>query len=98
MSERTFWVYLMASRKGGAIYVGVTSDLAQRIHQHREGTGSLHAARYGIARLVYAEPHATALEAIEREKRLKKWKRAWKVALIEAANPDWNDLTEVTIR
>jgi putative endonuclease len=97
VNERSFWVYLMASRKGGAIYVGVTSDLAHRTFQHKEGLGGIHTSRYRIRRLVYAEKHRTAIEAIEREKRLKKWKRAWKVALIEEGNPDWNDLTELMI-
>lgn len=98
MRERTFWVYLMASRKGGAIYTGVTSDLANRVHQHREGIGSEHTRRYRIRQLVYAEPYPTAIEAIAQEKRIKKWKRAWKIALIEKDNPDWDDLTEVMLR
>ena len=83
MGERSYWVYLMASRKGGALYVGVTSDLARRAYEHRQGVGSQHTNRYRIKRLVYAEPYPTALEAIEQEKRIKKWKCRWKVALIE---------------
>ena len=86
------WVYLLTNRKHGAIYTGVTSDIAQRTWQHREGTGSAFCRKYEIDRLVYAEPHDTIVDAIAREKAIKKWRRAWKVALIEKENPDWRDL------
>ena len=92
--DRTFWVYIMASRKGGALYVGVTNDLDRRIYEHQSGTGSVHALRYRIRRLVYAEAFPTAIEAIAYEKRIKKWHRAWKVALVEKDNPDWTDLSD----
>jgi len=88
------YVYLLASRPYGALYLGVTSNLPRRVWEHKEGHGSRHADRYGIHRLVWAEPHATMLEAIAREKAIKKWRRPWKVELIEAANPDWADLYE----
>jgi putative endonuclease len=88
----TAHVYILANRKNGALYVGVTKHLAQRMMQHREGKGSEHCAELGITRLVYVEEAPTILDAIAREKALKKWNRAWKVRLIEQANPDWRDL------
>ncbi len=90
--EKGGWVYIMASRYRGGMYVGVAADLIQRVHQHREGTGSSHVADFGKTRLVYAERHDEILSAIAREKLVKKWKRDWKFALIEADNPDWRDL------
>ncbi len=88
------WVYIMADRYRGTMYVGVTADLPARIYQHRDGTGSEFCARYGLKRLVWAERLASIDEAIEFEKRLKRWRREWKFDLIEKANPDWNDLFE----
>ena len=86
------WVYIMANRYRGGLYVGVTADLVRRVHQHREGTGSIHVADYGKTRCVYAERHEEIEPAIAREKLVKKWKRPWKFALIEAENPNWRDL------
>ena len=91
--ERNPMVYLLASARNGTLYAGVTSDLGQRVYQHREGAMGF-TARYGVKRLVWFEPHGTMEQAILREKRIKKWNRAWKLALIEAANPDWRDLAE----
>ena len=88
------WVYVMTNRKYGTLYVGVTSDLAQRIYDHRRGAIKGFTQRYQLYRLVYVEPHATMPLAIEREKRVKCWNRAWKVRLINKDNPDWNDLYE----
>ena len=85
------WVYLLANRYRGTIYIGVTANLAQRTWQHREGVGSRFAARYGASRLAYAEHYPTIEEAIAREKALKKWRREWKIELIERENPDWDD-------
>ena len=82
----------MADRYRGAMYVGVTSDLAARIFQHRAGTGSDFCARYGLKRLVWAERGDTIEECITYEKRVKRWRREWKFALIERANPNWIDL------
>ena len=87
------WTYIMTNRPRGVLYVGVTSDLAARVHQHRLGLGSDFCKRYKLNRLVLAEPHATILEAIAREKALKAWQRAWKLRLIEEANPNWEDLS-----
>ena len=86
------FVYIMTNRPGGVLYIGVTADLVSRIHQHRSGQGSSFCRRYGLDRLVLVEDYPTIEEAIVREKRLKKWERAWKIALIEAANPGWQDL------
>lgn len=86
------WVYIMANRYRGGTYVGVTADLLRRVYQHREGSGSVHVADYNKTRLVYAERHEEIAYAIAREKLVKKWKREWKFALIEAENPDWRDL------
>ena len=85
-------VYLLANRKNGAIYTGVTSNLLQRIHQHREGMFDGFTKQYGIKRLVWLEPHATMEQAIVREKRIKKWLRRWKMELIERDNLGWRDL------
>ncbi len=85
---------MLADRYRGAIYTGVTADLARRSWQHREGIGSRFAKRYEIRILVYAERHETIDAAIAREKAIKKWRRAWKIELIEQANPDWLDLYE----
>jgi putative endonuclease len=86
------WVYIMASRYRGGMYVGVSSDLSQRVGRHRAGIGSIHVADFGKTRLVYAERHEEIEAAIAREKLVKKWRREWKFALIEADNPDWRDL------
>ena len=87
-------VYLLASRRNGTLYIGVTSDILQRIHQHREGTFGGFTTRHAVHRLVWFEQHATMEHAITREKRLKKWERAWKLKLCEQANPTWRDLAE----
>lgn len=85
-------VHLLASSKNGTLYVGVTSDLVRRVWQHREHLAEGFTARYGVTRLVWYEQHETMESAIIREKRIKKWNRAWKVRLIEQHNPDWQDL------
>ncbi|HET6526716.1 GIY-YIG nuclease family protein [Sphingopyxis sp.] len=87
-------VYLLASRRNGTLYLGVTSNLAQRIHQHREGIIPGFTREYCVKLLAWFEQHATMDAAIQREKRVKKWNRAWKLELIESANPDWRDLAE----
>lgn len=88
----TGYVYIAASQKGGTIYVGVTNSLARRMAEHKDGKGSAFPARYGIQRLVWYEDHLDIRDAIQREKSLKRWRREWKIALIEKANPDWNEL------
>jgi putative endonuclease len=86
------YVYMMSDRYRGGIYTGVTANLAARIVQHREGRGSAFVRKYGFTRLVYMERHERIEEAIAREKAIKKWRRGWKIELIEAMNPDWTDL------
>jgi len=86
------WVYILASKRNGTLYTGVTADLAARMMQHRQERGSKFAAKYSVAILVHAEHFERIEEAIAREKAIKKWRRAWKLALIEKGNPDWNDL------
>ena len=91
------WVYIMADRYRGTMYVGVTANLAARIFQHREGNGSDFCRRYGLRRLVWAEQGDTIDACIAHEKRVKKWLREWKFALIEKANPDWTDLYDTLV-
>ena len=90
--EKGGWVYIMANRYRGGLYVGVTAEALTRIYRHREGTGSRHVADFRKTRLVYVERHDEIVQAIAREKLVKKWRRDWKFALIEAENPDWEDL------
>lgn len=91
---RTYWVYILASRRNGTLYVGVTNDLARRAYEHRMGQGGSFTRRYSVKHLVWAEEHTEINEAIAREKQIKRWERAWKLRLIEEGNPDWNDLYE----
>jgi putative endonuclease len=92
--EKKFFVYIMASKAWGTLYIGVTNDLMRRVFEHKQGLVEGFTKRYGLKMLVYFEEHATALDAIHREKRLKKWPRVWKVNLIRTGNPDWKDLAE----
>ena len=90
--KRGGWVYIMANRYRGTMYVGVTANLPLRIQQHRDAKGSDFCAKYGLTKLVWAE-FAEDIEAcIAQEKRIKRWQREWKFELIERANPDWDDL------
>ena len=82
----------MTNRLNGTLYVGVTNDLARRVWEHREGLADGFTKKYGLKRLVYAEPHADIRFALQREKNLKHWSRAWKVRLILETNPNWDDL------
>ncbi len=90
----SYHVYLLANRKEGVLYIGVTSDLVRRIYEHREKMAPGFSSRYNVTRLVWFETYDDPTSAITREKELKKWRRAWKIALIEKDNPDWNDLYE----
>jgi putative endonuclease len=89
-----YYVYLLASRKDGALYLGVTNDLIRRVFQHRSKAVPGFSSRYNITQLVWFEIYDDPISAISREKEIKKWRRAWKVALIVQENPDWNDLYE----
>ncbi|WDR02058.1 GIY-YIG nuclease family protein [Devosia algicola] len=88
----TYFVYMMASHHTGTVYVGVTNDLVRRTHEHREALSAGFAKRHGLKKLVWFEVHEDIEQAILREKRIKKWRRDWKVELIEENNPDWRDL------
>lgn len=86
------YLYIMANRRRGATYIGVTNDLIRRVHEHRTKAVSGHTKRYNIARLVYFETHEDITTAIQREKTLKHWVQAWKWEIIENTNPHWDDL------
>lgn len=88
------WTYILANKPRGVLYIGVTSNLASRMVQHRAGSGSAFCRKYGVTRLVLVEEHAEIITAIAREKAMKAWKREWKIELIEKHNPGWCDLFE----
>ena len=92
LMERQPAVYILASKRNGTLYIGVTSNLPKRAWEHREGFGDGFTKKYNVHRLVYYELFEDMQNAITREKRLKKWRRAWKIRLIEEKNPDWHDL------
>lgn len=91
--ERTYSVYILASRRNGPLYTGVTGDIAQRVHLHKAGKGGAFTSRYDVHQLVHVENFAEVHDAIAREKAIKKWRRAWKLQLIERDNPGWRDLS-----
>jgi putative endonuclease len=93
LMKKRYFVYVLANSPKGVLYIGVTSDLAQR-WQHRTKTVPGFTRRYGATRLVYYEEHASILQARERERALKRWRRAWKFKLIEDINADWRDLVD----
>jgi putative endonuclease len=94
ISVPQYYVYILASRPGGALYVGVTNDLIRRVAEHKQGSVKGHTKRYGIDRLVYFEPYADVRDAIQREKNMKHWPRVYKTRLIAQSNPTWRDLYE----
>ncbi|MFH1716269.1 MAG: GIY-YIG nuclease family protein [Planctomycetota bacterium] len=87
-----YFVYILASKRNGTLYIGVTNNLLKRVHQHRNDVSEGFTRKYGVHNLVYFEIYKDIRDAITREKQMKKWKRQWKVELIEKSNPDWNDL------
>jgi putative endonuclease len=87
-----YWIYILASRVGGTLYVGVTNDLVRRIYEHREGLVKGFTKRYGVKMLVYFEQLDTAAATIQREKNIKHWSREWRIDLIRSMNPNWRDL------
>ena len=97
-APKTYWVYMLASRPRGVIYVGMTSELAQRGWQHRERVMEGFAKRYWVQRLVYFEAHDDAQVAARRERAMKRWRRDWKIELIEKHNPTWRDLFGDVVR
>jgi putative endonuclease len=95
MREHHYYVYILASQIGGTLYIGVTNDLIRRVYEHKTKAAEGFTRKYGVDRLVYFEYFDHIEHAIHREKRLKKWPRAWKIALIEKDNPNWDDLYPV---
>jgi putative endonuclease len=91
---KKFYVYILSSRRNGTLYVGITSNLIKRIYEHKNNLVAGFTKKYNVHRLVWYEIHESVETAISREKQIKKWKRAWKLELIEKNNPNWNDLYE----
>ena len=91
-------VYILASKRNGTLYTGLSGNLADRLSQHRAGIGSHFVKKYNVTRLVYLEWHDLYTNAMQRETSIKRWNRAWKIALIESVNPEWQDLTEELFR
>jgi putative endonuclease len=89
-----YYVYILASKRNGTLYIGFTNNLARRVSEHKDGVIEGFAKKYAVYRLVYYEVFGEPAAAITREKRLKKWNRAWKLRLIESRNPDWRDLQD----
>lgn len=89
---KPFYVYILASQKNGTLYTGSTDDISKRVWEHKQGLGAAFTRKYSVHRLVWYETHDTRDSAKTREYRIKAWKRAWKIELIETANPDWLDL------
>ena len=92
MGQKSYWVYILASGLGGTLYIGITSDLVRRVYQHRQQRTPGFTQRYRVTKLVHFEQYDDPENAIRREKRLKKWTRAWKIQLVEQNNPNWDDL------
>lgn len=92
MVEKQYYVYILASKRRGTLYIGVTSDLKKRIYEHKNNLVDGFTKRYGVHQFVYYEVTEDVESAITREKRMKKWRRQWKIELIENNNPDWKDL------
>lgn len=93
MEEHNYFVYLLASKRNGTLYTGMTNDLSRRMWEHQSGYIKGFTHKYGVKTLVCFEHHTDVNEAISREKRIKRWRRDWKLNLIEAENPNWVDLT-----
>ena len=96
MSEQ-YYVYILSSRKHGTLYIGVTNDLIRRVYQHQSKAVRGFTKRYGVDKLVYFEIFDDPLSAIAREKQLKKWRREWKIQLVENKNPEWIDISHTLI-
>jgi putative endonuclease len=94
VSEHCPTVYILASKRNGTLYTGVTNDLSRRVSEHKAGDASLFTAKYNVKMLVYYECHDDMWSAIRRERQIKKWNRAWKLRMIEETNPQWHDLAE----
>jgi putative endonuclease len=95
--SRQYHVYILASKPNGTLYIGVTNNIAQRVWEHKQRLVEGFTKKYGVDRLVYCEAFAQPQDAVQREKRLKKWNRVWKIQLIESVNPEWKDLYETVM-
>jgi putative endonuclease len=95
---KQYYLYILASKKNGTLYIGVTNNLVRRIYEHKEGLIEGFTKKYNVKILVYYEIYNDMYEAIKREKAMKKWLRKWKIELIEKTNPDWKDLYEEIIK
>ncbi|AUD79607.1 endonuclease [Kangiella profundi] len=95
--DKQFYVYVMASKKNGTLYIGITSNLVKRVWEHKNNAVEGFTKKYEVHQLVYYEQHESSYSAIQREKRLKEWKRKWKLDLIEGMNPEWKDLYDEII-
>ena len=94
---KQYFVYMLASKRNGTLYIGVTNDLIRRVYEHKKKLVEGFTKKYNVQLLVYYETHSNIIEAIKREKAMKKWYRKWKVELIEKNNPEWKDLYEEII-
>ena len=94
---KEYYVYIMASKRNGTLYTGVTSDLIKRVWQHKSGETKGFTSKYKISQLVYYEIHGDIMEAIKREKNIQAWERDWKLQLIEKHNPSWDDLYDAIL-
>ena len=94
MNNKTYYVYIMASKRNGTLYVGVTNDLIRRVYEHKTNVGEGFTEKYRVHKLVYWEQSDDVESAIQREKQLKRWNRQWKIALIEEQNSNWEDMYE----
>lgn len=92
--QKQFYVYILTNRMNGTLYTGMSNDIVRRVYEHKNRLVKGFSARYGLTQLVYFECFNTAMEAIAREKQMKKWNRAWKLELIQGFNPEWKDLYE----
>lgn len=95
---KQYFLYIMASKKNGTLYIGVTNNLVRRVYEHKEGLIEGFTKKYNVKNLVYYEIYNEMYEAIKREKAMKKWLRKWKIELIEKTNPDWVDLYEEIVK
>ncbi len=98
MDGKAYYVYIMASKRNGTLYIGVTNDLLRRVTEHKQGLVDGFSKKYGTKMLVYFEETSDVEAALNREKRLKTWLRKWKIALIEEKNPEWKDLYDELIQ
>jgi putative endonuclease len=96
--KKYYYVYILASKPNGTLYIGMTDDLIRRVQEHKQGLIIGFTKTYGVKTLVYFEQTELVLSAIEREKQLKRWKRAWKIRLIKSVNPEWKDLYKELVK